>query len=67
MQVLSESRAEVDFAYRYIADLREAWPECLKGVKTAQLAQEMLIYKESYIQDLGQTGSLPALDKSSLP
>ena len=53
-----ESKAEVDFAYRYIADLRESWPECLRGVKTAQLAQEMLMYKENYIQAIGQTGAL---------
>ena len=54
-----ESKSAVDFAYRYIADLRAAWPECLKGVKTAQLAQEMLMYKENYIQDIGTTGKLP--------
>lgn len=53
-----ESKKEVDFAYRYIADLRQAWPECLRGVKTEQLAQEMLFYKESYIQEIGQTGDL---------
>ena len=53
-----ESKKEVDFAYRYITDLRQAWPECLRGVKTEQLAREMLFYKESYIQEVGQTGDV---------
>ncbi len=58
VQVLLESRAQANLAYQYIADLRESWPECLKGVKTAQLAQELLMYKENYIQEIAQTGCL---------
>lgn len=51
-----ESRAEVEQAFRFIRDLRDAFPEVMKGIKTGQLAQEMLIYKEEYIQEIGQTG-----------
>ena len=51
-----ESKAEVEAAYSFIGDLRDAFPEVLKGIKTAQLAQEMLIYKEEYIDEIGRTG-----------
>ena len=51
-----ESKAEVEEAYAFIGDLRDAFPEVLKGIKTAQLAQEMLIYKEEYIDEIGRTG-----------
>ena len=53
-------------AYSYIADLREAWPECLKGIKTAQLVQETLMYKEKFIKELGQTGLLFHCDQACL-
>ena len=56
MQVLLESQGKIEQALEYIAELREAWPECLKGIKTVQLAQEMLMYKEDYIKEIAQTG-----------
>ena len=55
-QVLLESKDEVTEAYKFVASLRDAFPEVLKGVKTAQLAQELLIYKEDYLSEIGKTG-----------
>ena len=46
-----------------MAGLRDAFPEVLKGIKTAQLAQEMLIYKEDYISEIGQTGEARQQEK----
>lgn len=57
--MIAESKAEVQRAYGFVADLRDAFPEVLKGVKTAQLAQEMLIHKEQYLAEIAQTGQHP--------
>lgn len=54
-----ESRGQVEQAFRFIADMKDAFPEVLKGIKTAQLAQEMLIYKEDFIAEIAQTGQAP--------
>ncbi len=45
-------------AYAFIAQLRDAWPESFRAIKTAQLAQEMLMYKEDYIQEIAETGRI---------
>lgn len=66
LQVLAESTAQVEKAYQYIAQLRIGWPECMQGIKTAQLAQEMLMYKEGYISELGQTGDKKSLRSKNL-
>lgn len=47
---------EVRRAYSYISSIKRAWPACLESIKTVQLAQEILIYKEDYIKDLAGTG-----------
>ncbi len=58
MQVILESVAECEAAYEYIGDLRDAFPEVLRAIKTKQLAQEMLMHKEEYIQEIARTGMI---------
>ncbi len=56
-QVIVESRAECEEAQRLIAHIREAYPEVLTAIKTKQLAQEMLLYKDDHIGDVARTGA----------
>ena len=55
-QVILESRAQCEAAYKYVAHIRAAFPEVLRALKTKQLALEMLLYKEEYLADLSRTG-----------
>lgn len=42
-------------------DVRDSWPEALTGVKTSQLAREILNDKEAYIKQMQSSGRpLPA-------
>ena len=43
-------------ALQYIAAMRAAFPEVLQAIKTHQLSQEMLLFKETYLAELGKTG-----------
>jgi hypothetical protein len=56
LQVIVESRQECQEAQRLIGLIRSAYPEVLTAIKTKQLAQEMLLYKEDHIDDVARTG-----------
>lgn len=56
MQVVKESRAQRHEALQYIAAVKAAFPEVLQAIKTLQLAQEMLMFKEAYLSEIGKTG-----------
>ena len=56
-QLIAESRRERDAAHRLIGQVRAAYPEVLTAIKTTQLAQEMLLYKEDHIGDVARTGA----------
>ena len=58
-QVIVESRAECEEARALIAHIRAAYPEVLTAIKTKQLAQEMLLYKEDHIGDVARPGAAP--------
>ena len=57
LQVLAESRAECAAALRFLAEVKLAFPEVLQAIKTMQLAQEILLFKEDHIFNLAKTGS----------
>lgn len=56
-QVIGESRAQRRQALQYIAAMRSAFPEVLRAIKTLQLSQEMLVFKEAYLAEVGKTGA----------
>lgn len=56
-QVIIESRAQRLAAQQNIASVKESFPEVMQAVKTLQLSQEMLLYKEAYLVKIGKTGS----------
>jgi hypothetical protein len=60
-QVISESRAQLVKAQKLLAQIKEAYPEVLRGIKTTQLAQELLLYKEELLKEIGETGTAPPL------
>ena len=61
VQVLMESREQRRHALRYIAAMKESFPEVLQTIKTHQLAQELLLYKEAYLHEIHKTGGAPLL------
>ena len=54
--MLAESEAERRQAWQQLQNIRAAFPEVLTAIKTKQLAQELLLFKEDHIQDVGRTG-----------
>ena len=64
-----ESRAECEEAQRLLGHIRAAYPEVLTAIKTKQLAQEMLLYKDAHISDVARTGArgLCSLQKTVAP
>lgn len=60
-QVIQESRAECGKALRYLAEIRLAFPEVLQAIKSKQLAQEILLFKEDQIGMLARTGENAAI------
>ena len=60
-QVIQESKAECGKALRYLAEIKVAFPEVLQAIKSKQLAQEILLFKEDQIGNLAKTGDLHKL------
>eukprot|EP00884_Botryococcus_braunii_P023323 jgi/Botrbrau1/9675/Bobra.0201s0009.1 len=56
MQVVAESRGQLALAQKLLAHIKEAYPEVLRSIKTTQLAQELLLYKEELLKEIGATG-----------
>ena len=56
-QLIVESQREREAAHHLIGHIRAAYPEVLTGIKTKQLAQEMLLFKEDHIDDVARTGA----------
>ena len=56
MQVLTESRKQVWEAFQIVMDIKDGWPEALRGIKTSQLAREILNDKEAYIEEMKASG-----------
>ncbi len=46
-------------ARRHLAAVKAAAPEVLTAIRTKQLAQELLLYKEDHLQDIAKTGAAP--------
>ncbi|KAK9791813.1 hypothetical protein WJX73_006506 [Symbiochloris irregularis] len=65
-QVIGESRAQRRQALQYIAAMRGAFPEVLRAIKTLQLSQEMLVFKEAYLAEVGKTGLLDEVELDQL-
>ena len=59
MQVIAESRRQCEAALRFLVEVRLAFPEVLQAIKTKQLAQEILLFKEDHIVNLAKTGNAP--------
>jgi hypothetical protein len=57
LQVLAESKAQTVKAQLFLAQIKGAYPEVLRAIKTTQLAQELLLYKEEMLQEIGETGA----------
>lgn len=57
VQIIIESRKECEDAQKLIGLIKSAYPEVLTAIKTKQLAQEMLLYKEDHIGDVARTGT----------
>ena len=47
-----ESQASCAGARRHLAAVKAAMPEVLTAIKTKQLAQELLLYKEDHLEDI---------------
>ena len=58
VQVLMESREQRRQALRFVSNMKGAFPEVLQTIKTHQLAQELLLYKEAYLHVVHKTGRL---------
>ena len=56
-KVVEESRRECAAALRFLAEVKLAFPEVLQAIKTKQLAQEILLFKEDHIVNLAKTGA----------
>ena len=56
LQVIAESQRELLLAERYLYALRQAYPEVLASIRTKQVAQELLLFKEEYIGELEASG-----------
>ena len=52
-----ESQASCAGARRHLAAVKAAMPEVLTAIKTKQLAQELLLYKEDHLEDIAKTGA----------
>lgn len=63
---MKESRCQVARAFDFVMDLKDGWPEALRGIKTSQLAREILNEKERYITDLKESGKSHLSANSSL-
>ena len=63
---MAESRRQCEAALRFLVEVRLAFPEVLQAIKTKQLAQEILLFKEDHIVNLAKTGMLPNLPGTSL-
>ena len=61
-----ESRASCAGARRHLAAVKAAVPEVLTAIKTKQLAQELLLYKEDHLHDIAKTGADPVFMGSGL-
>jgi hypothetical protein len=58
-QIVMESRVNCAGARRHLAAVKAAAPEVLTAIRTKQLAQELLLYKEDHLQDIAKTGAVP--------
>ena len=58
-QIVMESRVNCAGARRHLAAVKAAAPEVLTAIRTKQLAQELLLYKEDHLQDIAKTGAAP--------
>lgn len=56
-QIIMESKASCAGARRHLAAIKAAASEVLTAIKTKQLAQELLLYKEDHLQDIAKTGA----------
>jgi len=62
-----ESRVNCAGARRHLAAVKAAAPEVLTAIRTKQLAQELLLYKEDHLQDIAKTGALLLLRARARP
>ncbi len=63
---MAESRRQCEAALRFLVEVRLAFPEVLQAIKTKQLAQEILLFKEDHIVNLAKTGLLHNIPVISL-
>lgn len=55
--MIAESKAQLAAAQMLLAEIKEAFPEVMRSIKTTQLAQELLLYKEELLKEIGETGT----------
>ena len=57
VQVMLESRRQLQLAERYLHAMRAAYPEVMASIRTKQVAQEVLHFKAEYISELCSSGA----------
>ena len=61
LQVLKESSTQVHQAFQMVKDIRDGWPEALRGIKTSQLARERLNDQVNFLSQLEERGLVQQL------
>ncbi|CAD7699884.1 unnamed protein product [Ostreobium quekettii] len=64
--VLEESRQESEQAVEFVKNLRRAYPEIARAIKSKLAAWEVLRMKAEYVQKLGQSGLIEAKEATAL-
>ena len=62
LQVLKESSSQVYQAFQIVKNIRDGWPEALRGIKISQLARERLNDQVNFLHQLAERGlTMPLL------
>ncbi|CAD7695102.1 unnamed protein product [Ostreobium quekettii] len=64
--VLEESRQESEQAVEFVKNLRRAYPEVARAIKSKLAAWEILRMKQEYVQKLGGSGLIEAKEATAL-
>jgi len=65
-QVLEESRQESEQAVDFVKNMRRAYPEVARAIKSKLAAWEVLHQKARYVEELGKSGLIEAKEATAL-
>jgi len=65
-QVLEESRQESEQAVEFVKNMRRAYPEVARAIKSKLAAWEVLHQKAKYVEELGKSGLIEAKEATAL-